>query len=596
MQFWIDLFKSGFGRSFPEDRITGKPSGPQKVNGQFLMPYLKNHWRKGLIGAGVILLTAALGFVNPLLTRFLVDHVILAKHLEWLIWTVLGLAAVKGLTVGGGMLEQVLFSQLRLDVEVEMQQNLLEHTLKLPKAFFDDTETGYLMSRVVSDIQGVTWFFSQTAVYIFTNLLRFVGGLIFVFVLEWRLALVAVIALPLLYVIVAVFSKRMNVLSYNSMEQHATVTSRLQETLANVPLIKAFATEDKETKRVISEVKSARQISLEQTVVGSVAGSLINLIPDIAKGVVLLAGAYLVIKGNWTLGSLLAFQSYLGYIYGPALSLSSINLELQNALAALDRVSSLMKIVPEENSGAGIQVDHLQGDVRFEHVSFSYDGIDRVLEEINFRVKPGERIAIIGPSGVGKSTLIQLMLRFYKPTSGELFFDGLPADNYELSSLRHRIGYVAQSTLLLEGTFRQALLYGRSDVPDDEIWRVLKVAGLAEYIDGLPAKLDSRIGEKGVNLSEGQKQRLSIARALIKDPDILIMDEPTSALDSLLEKSIFEALPHEAEGKTLIVAAHRLTTIQNADRIIILKDRHITGMGTHQELIDTNEYYQHLFP
>ena len=595
MQFWIDLFKSGFNRTLPEDRITGRPSGSQKVNGQFLVPYLKNHWQKGLVGAGVVILTAALGFVNPMLTRFLVDHVILAKHLEWLIWTVLGLAAVKGLSVGGGMLEQYLFSQLRLDVEVEMQQNLLEHTLKLPKAFFDDNETGYLMSRVVSDIQGVTWFFSQTAVYILTNLLRFAGGLVFVFLLEWRLALVAIIALPLLYVIVDVFSKRMNVLSYNSMEQYATVTSRLQETLANVPLIKAFATEGKETKRVISEVKNARQISLEQTVVGSVAGSLINLIPDIAKGVVLLAGAYLVIKGNWTLGSLLAFQSYLGYIYGPALSLSSINLELQNARAALDRVSSLMKIVPEENSGSGIQVDHLHGDVRFEHVSFSYDGMDRVLEDINFRVKPGERIAIIGPSGVGKSTLIQLMLRFYKPTCGELYFDGKPAGIYELSPLRQRIGYVAQSTLLLEGTVRQALLYGRSDIPEDEIWRVLKVTGLVDFIDGLPGKLDSRIGEKGVNLSEGQKQRISIARALIKDPDILIMDEPTSALDSLLEKSIFEALPHEAEGKTLIVAAHRLSTIQNADRIIILKDRHITGIGTHQELLETNEYYRRLF-
>jgi ABC-type multidrug transport system fused ATPase/permease subunit len=345
---------------------------------------------------------------------------------------------------------------------------------------------------------------------------------------------------------------------------------------------------------MISEWKAAQQLGMEQTMVGSLASLLISSMPTIANAVVLIAGAYWVIKGNWTFGSLTAFQSYLGYVYGPAMALASTNLQMQNALAALARVSALYNIVPEQNLGVGENVERLKGEVEFKDATFSYDGRETVFEHLSFHVAPGEHIAIVGPSGVGKTTLISLILRLYQPTKGELCFDGRPASNYELTSLRQRIGYVPQNSLLLSGTIMENLRYGNLEADEEHVIRATKTAGIHTFISALPDGYQSRVGEAGVNLSEGQKQRLAIARALIKDPDILIFDEPTSALDSFTENSFIEALKSMTQGKTLFLIAHRLTTVKNVSRLIVLSENHLVSMGSHQELMKSSEYYRSL--
>jgi ATP-binding cassette, subfamily B, bacterial MsbA len=595
MPSWIDYLRQGLSRTPMKDRVAN-PQGETstRANLENLLPFLRRHWQMGLLSVVLVLFVSLLAFPQPLITRYLIDNVILAKRLDRLLPVLILLAGVKLLSMGVGTFMNYYYTRFQQIVSLDIQSDLFERLLHFPKSFFDETETGYLMDRIQSDVGGVQWFFSQAVISILTSAVRFLGGVALLFYLQWQLALAVLVLLPLLVVTLRYFSGKIRILSHAQMEQSANVSRNLQESLASTTLIKTFASEKRTVGRMISEWKSAQQLGMEQTMVNSLANLLIGSMPTIANAVVLIAGAYWVIKGNWTFGSLTAFQSYLGYVYGPAMALASTNMQMQNALAALARVSALYNIVPEPNLGTGEEVERLKGEVEFKDASFSYDGREKVFEHLSFRVAPGEHIAIVGPSGVGKTTLISLILRLYQPTQGELCFDGRPASDYELTSLRERIGYVPQNSLLLSGTIMENLCYGNLEADEAHVMRATKTAGIHDFITHLPNGYQSLLGEAGVNLSEGQKQRLAIARALIKDPDILIFDEPTSALDSFTENSFIEALKGMTQGKTLFLIAHRLTTVKNVSRLLVLSENHLVSMGSHQELMKSSEYYRSL--
>jgi ATP-binding cassette, subfamily B, bacterial len=596
MKTWLSYVKQGFSREIPADEISGMGELPTDIrsNLRHIYPFILGHWRKGALGALLIFVGTLLGFPQPLISRYLVDTVIGGRQLNLLAGVVLLMIAISACSKLCGLLQQFYVARFEQMVTMDIQESLLGHVLRLPKAFFDSKETGYVMSRVSADVGGLQWFFSSTIVYIVTNVLRFAGGLWFLVWLEWRLAVAAVIVLPGLVLVIRYFSSKLRIMSLWRMEQQAKVYSRFQECLSSVPLIKAFSTEDRAVSTVISGVRRIVNLSLEQSTVNSIAGLAIGSMPSVVNLSVLVIGAYWVITGHWTLGSLFAFQSYLGYVFGPAQFLASANLGLQGARASLERVSALFELVPEENAGKGLHVDRLQGDVEFRNVSFSYDQQNPVLENVSFRVRPGERVAIVGPSGVGKTTLVSILLRFYRPSAGEVYLDGIPASDIEVRALRRRIGYVSQSTLLLSGTVMENLRYGNQEATDEEVMQAAEAANIHDFIVSLPAGYDTEIGQNGVSLSEGQRQRLSIARALVKDPDILVFDEPSSALDNLTEKSIFHSLPFLVKNKTLFVVAHRLSTIEDSDRILLLNDCRLVAVGTHQELLDSNEYYRSL--
>jgi ABC-type bacteriocin/lantibiotic exporter with double-glycine peptidase domain len=588
MDTWFTYLKRGLSRSLPRDRIAGEEGYSDiKANLGNLRPYFHRHWRKGVLGLLLILTTSLFAFPQPLITRYIVDDVILARELALLAGAVLLLIAIV-------LAEKFYFARFEQQVTLDIQHDLIDRTVHLPMAFFDETQTGYLMSRLSGDAEALRWFFSSTIVHIISNIVRFLGGIGLLIYLEWKLALIVLIILPGLGLCMRYFARKIHILSHQAMEQQAQVSSHFQESLSSSSLIKAFSSEARTLRRLMSELKAAFQISLEQTSVSSVANLVITSMPGIARAAALALGAYWVIKGQWTLGSLLAFQAYLGYVFGPAQLLATANFQLQTALAALQRVSALFDIVPEENIDTGISVDRLTGDVEFKSVTFSYDGREKVLEDISFHIQPEEQVAIVGPSGVGKTTLLSLILRFYRPTKGEIYFDGRPASDYEVGSLRRRIGYVSQSQLLVSGSIMDNLSYGKPDATKEEIVRAAKVAGIHDFIAGLAKEYETEIGERGINLSEGQKQRISLARALLKEPDILVLDEPTSALDSLAEESILRSLPSLVHNRTVFVVASRLSTFKGSDHILLLDKNHLVAIGKHEELMDANDYYRSL--
>jgi ABC-type bacteriocin/lantibiotic exporter with double-glycine peptidase domain len=577
MKSWFKYLKRGLKRKPRADKIAGSTKVKSNLNN--LRLFLLKHWPSGIVGVLLILLSSPLGYIVPIINRFLIDDVILKKQLPLLFGVILLLVGIKVLEKLSGMLQQFYFTHFSQKVILEIQDDLLNKVFRLPKAFFDTKETGYLMSRVSHDVQGLQWFFSGTIVYILTYSLRFIIGVAFLVYLEWRLALVSVVLLPGIFFGVRYFSTKVRHLSREQMERQANVLKQMQESLAASSLIKAFTSEKHETDRIVTEIRESQQLNLERTTVQSLADLIIGSFADIANVIILLIGVPLIIYGHWTLGSLYAFFTYQSYVFNPTQFLANANLQLQSALASLERISAFYEILPETHSYGTELATHLTGAIEFKNVSFSYDGSEKILTDISFSIAKGEHLAIVGTSGVGKTTLISLILGFYLPTNGAILFDGKPSTDYELNSLRKRIGYVAQTTKLLAGTIMDNLRYGNSSATTAEVIQAAKVANIHDYIDSLPHKYDSYVGENGVNLSDGQKQRLSIARAFIKDPDILIFDEPTASLDQQTEKSIFAELPGLVRNKTLIIVAHRPSTIKEADKVLIIEDKKITVTG-----------------
>jgi ABC-type multidrug transport system fused ATPase/permease subunit len=595
MLSWFSYFKNALRRELPDDPVSDKAKkGNTRKNLQNLNPFIKKFWKKGILGAVIIFVVVAFSFPAPLINRFLIDNVILGKQMKYLLITVLIIAGLALFLKFLSVFQNFWFNRFEQEVTLDIQHTLIDHTLHFPKSFFDSKDTGYLMSRLLSDAGGLRWFFSSTIVYLISSVFRFIGGVALLFYLKWQLAIVVVLVLPGLVLVVRYFAKRSKILSHHGMEQRAKVHRSVQESLSTTSLIKAFSSEKRTVNNIMGNLKKSVDIDLESSTVNSAAGTLISFFPEIARFIVLLTGGYWIIIGEWSLGSLLAFQLYIGYVYGPAQFIATANIRLQQALASLERVSALLDIVPEENIKSGKKIKKLKGEIEFKDVTFAYGGKEEVLSDVSFKVKPGDRLAVVGPSGVGKTTLISLILNFYKPDKGEILFDKIPASEYNLKDLRRRIGYVSQNPTILSGTVMENLKYGNEKASEDAVIKAAKTAGIDKFINKLPEKYDEKLGEKGVNMSEGQRQRLSLARALVRDPDILILDEPTSALDKIIEREIFDLLPEYIKSKTLILISHRPSTIKSASRTLFLNEKKLIAWGTHEKLIKENSDYRSL--
>jgi ABC-type bacteriocin/lantibiotic exporter with double-glycine peptidase domain len=561
---------------------------------ELLRKPIRKYWKLALLAGSIAFLAALMTYPAPLIYRYLIDKVILAKNIKGLPLALILLVSVKVLSQLLNMSMTYISSLFSRNTSLYMREELTERMLSLPQSFFDRNSPGYIMTRMDSDVDGASWLLSSSPLKIGENFIKLIGGLYFLYYLEWRAGLCVTIILPVFIVMSSFFSKRQYALVMNHGEEYAKSGESMEESISNINTVKAIAGENTVRKKIMNHYRKLFNLDLEQHVLRDIYQVIVNFFPQIAALLLLIFGGIWIINGEWTLGSLIASQAYIGFVFSPIRSLAYANIQYQSALASLKRISQFYAITPEYKTG-GRNVDKFSGAVAFEDVSFSYNAENEVLKAVSFTVAPGEKIAVCGESGTGKSTLISLLMRFYVPNKGRVIFDNEDAIVYDLKQLRRRIAYVSQEPQLFTATIAENIRMNDSNASDEEIIQVLNIAGLKQFILKLNDGINFMLDDKGANLSIGQKKRLALARSLINDPDILIFDEPTAELDNETTHGLLENLSSAIAEKTVFIITHDPVVSEFCDKSMFIVSGQISGFAPHAELADTSPEYRRLF-
>lgn len=561
-----------------------------------LLGYLKPYrWRVAMAVILMLLVTAS-ALPMPRITQYTIDVVLPQKSQRLLLlvfWAIIGLYAFRGVA---SFALNYLLGWLGQRVVFDLRFQSYRHLNRLSLSYYDKRQTGKIMARVIDDINVIQYMITGGFVTLITDILTLVVVLPVVFHMQWRLAWIAVVIVPTYVVVYKLFLRRIRALSVELREKWDALIGALQEKIAGIAVVKAFHREEYEVERFMTTVQDNFRLGMTQAKLNRLLGLIVTIISAGGTGLIYWYGAILVLNRQLQPGELIAFVGYIGYLYGPALRLVDFNIQAQWAGAAIDRVFETLDTRPEiMDAPDAIPMPHMKGAVEFQSVTFGYDKDKPVLHDINLKVEPGEMIAIVGPSGAGKTTLVNLVARFYDVTEGAVLIDGVDVRSIRLESIRRNIGYVAQESLLFSVTIRENIAYGAHDATQEQIEEAARAADLHNFIMSLPDGYDTKIGEDGVKLSVGQKQRLAIARAILTNPRILILDDATSALDSETEANVQRALEKVMEGRTSFVIAHRLSTIVNADRIVVMEAGRIVDIGRHDELVQRPGVYKNLY-
>lgn len=477
----------------------------------------------------------------------------------------------------------------------EIRQYLYDHLQSLSLKYFQDKQTGELMSRVINDTRTFEQLLAHAIPTIVTNGLMLLGVSGILFYMNTTLALYTLIPVPFLAWAVIKFSKISRPLFRKAQKEIAEVNSVLQDNFSGIKEIKAFTQEEYESNRTWNTIKAHTKAILDALRLSNAFHPGIQLISSTGTVIVIFFGGRLALNGELPIEDIVAFLLYLNLFYQPITALGRINEGLQRALASAERVVEILDEDPEiKNSPDAIKIKRANGEIEFKNVDFRYVDKIPVLKNISFKVEAGETVALVGPTGVGKTTVARLIPRFYEPDGGMICIDGREIHEIDIDSLRKQISLVSQDVFLFNGTVKENILYGRPEASDEEIVEAAKAANAHEFILELEDGYETKVGERGVKLSGGQKQRISIARAILKDAPILILDEATSSVDTQTEQLIQEALNKLKENKTTVVIAHRLSTVQEADQILVLKEGEILEKGNHNELIAADGLYSEL--
>lgn len=562
---------------------------------------LKKRW---LLFVNVLLLIiiTVLKFVMPQFTQFIIDKVIPKANYELLVISIIGLlitAIVLGIINYYSAYYMGVMSQNSI---TKLRESLYKDILRMDTDFFKSSKTGDLMERLNGDINNLQSLISPNMLSMIGNIFTFIGVLTFLFFENWQIALAVSITLPFMFLIYRVFRKRIRAAFMSVRESQAKMSNQMQNTLTQIQLIKSYSSENFETQKFDEYADNNRQSNITAIQNQAIFSPLIDFINYLGTAIVLFMGAYFVINHQLTVGELVAYISYVSMLQTPIRALTALLNQLQRSLVSYDRVTEILKVEPEIiDAPDAVDFPNLSKGIRLDHVDFKYPSKEAsgknpsILHDITFKIPFGKTTALVGHSGAGKTTITQLLDRLYDISGGEIYYDSTPIEKIKIKSLRKNISIVAQDIAITDGTLEENIRYGSPDATDEEVRNAIKVADIENFINELPEGINTQVGEQGMRLSGGQKQRISIARAILKNAPLIILDEATAALDNESEKNIQHALDSLLEKKTSLVIAHRLSTVHNADNIIVMDNGRVVESGNHDKLMSENGQYADLY-
>ncbi|MFB6363507.1 ABC transporter ATP-binding protein [Paenibacillus elgii] len=548
-----------------------------------------------LLDFSCAIIAALLELAFPIAVNRVVDDLLPSGKWEWILWGCLGLLGIYAISAALHYVVTYWGHMLGINIETDMRKKLFDHVQKLSFRFFDNNKTGHLVSRMTNDLMDIGEIAHHGPEDLFIAVMTLAGAFGIMLSINWQLAVLTFIIIPLMIYLSLYFSQKMSRAFKRMFADIADYNARVENNISGIRVVQAFSNEKHEIARFAENNSRFRMTKLLTYRIMAWNSSFSYILMKLVSLFVLVCGTWFVLQQKMSYGEFIAFVMLSNVFLGPIQKINSVIETYPKGIAGFKRYLELLETAPDVDDAPDARhVEQLKGDIRFGGVKFGYENKEKVLRDVHLSIRAGETVALVGPSGAGKTTLCSLLPRFYEVDEGSITIDGIDIRQMTLQSLRSHIGIVQQDVFLFDGTIRENIAYGKLGATDEEIWEAARRAQLEELILSQPKGLDTLIGERGVKLSGGQKQRLSIARMFLKNPPILILDEATSALDTETEAAIQQALAELSEGRTTLIIAHRLATIKNADRIVVVADQGIAEQGNHEQLLAAEGAYSRL--